>query len=499
MLLVIQTSVRATALCDEVRLALADAKTLPVAEAHYWRYLSLYNVADEKERVLHEKVVMLFHLNSLSQEPEFGRPIKVGPTLYRVNLLWYGPTFAKAYENLHKSNPYFPCFERVQIQAVVPQKAVKETPLERFNRLLDGKVPAEVVDPKDVKVTSFLPAKELAELANRLQTRIPLARADWVFYRSAISLNRAGDGYYDFHGLKSRDDAYKLAGLDLKQVARLKADMAAQIAESDVAVNRLRQVWWVKSYAGDWFQTFDVNQDGKGKRNLLRLAGTALDKVEFQHDAEETFFTLPNGLWGVIANDDRGALQATVPDSIASDDTTTSKDKRIHTSLSCFRCHEEGLRPINDWGREVYRQAENANKNGQVLLGSPDPDKLYRLKQLYLRDMPEQVELANRSYATRLKRLCGLTPKEVANGVGAVWKRHADSRLGMKELAAELGVKPEVWDRALRKHAADRYARKELVDPLLAGLIAERPKTLGRPQVEELFPVMQAILGEYKP
>lgn len=554
----------ATSLCEEVKLALADARKLPREEAHYYRYLSTYNLA-EAERELHLKIVLLFHANSLSQEPELARPVQVGPTLWRIKLTEYGEPFALAYENLHRANPYFPCFERIQVIPVVPAKAVPalsprvsqageelrrallgpESPQqpsgqqvwvfrngfvqvaleqvkdgEKVYRKLDERswqeiprppppatapppaVKAELVEARDIKIAAFLPAPELAELATILGTRAPLVRVDWFFYRSAISLNRAGDGYYDFLGVKNRDDAYKLAGLDLKQIARLRADMAAMIAESDVAVNRNRQVWWVKTYAGSWWQTFDIDSDPVKKKNLLRLLGTALDRVDFDHQAEEIYFTSPNGLWFLLACNNQGVLQQTVPDSIASDDQTTSKDARIHVGMSCYRCHAEGLRPLEDWGRETYRQAEDAVKTGQVLLGSPDPKKLARLKQLYLSDLPDRLETDQLAYAKRLKKLNGLTPQQVASGVRQVWRRYADTPLYLADVARELGTTPEFWEKALSRHVAGRSARGELADPLLAGLLprkGRKAKRLLRPQLEELFPVMQAILKEGNP
>lgn len=533
----------ATGLCEEARLAWADAQRLPKDEAPYWRYFTLYNLPDEKARELHVKVAILFQTNAISQESDFGRPVKVGPTLYRIYLLHYGENFSKAYENLAVTNPYFPCFERIQIQQVVPAKVVpvaqptvkvwvfrqgaieigradvregekcyEQTGENTYRQIGVGPgekvvpvapvpiVSAQQVDPRDIKIAAFLPAVEMLGLATLLKTRVPLVRADWFFYRTSISVNRNGDGYFDFHGFKSRDDAYKLAGLDLKQIARLKSDMAATLSESGVATNNARQVWWVKTYAGSWWQTFDVNSDAVGKKNLVTLKGDALNKVDFDHDAEETFFNIPNGLFGYIANNNQGVLQQFVPVEIASDGNSPSNDKRIHTgSMSCAGCHVEGLRPIDDWAREVYRKADDPLKTGQALLGAPDPKKRERLKRLYLSEMPEQLEIDNAAYAKKLHRLNGMKPAELAAGVYKVYQDYANAKLGLAEQAVELGVKKEHWERALRNHIGVRTATGQLADELLTGAIAPRPRKIGRPQWEERFPVAQAILGEVKP
>lgn len=521
LLLLFPTLLFATDLCDEAKLAKADAMRLPKEEAPYWRYMTLYNIP-ERDRILYEKICLLYEINALSQKVEFVRPTKVGPTLYRINVLEAGENFCNAYEKLAFTNPYFPCFEKIQLQLVTEPKVVVqkiyvdrpggfvEIPSDQVKqgekvyervapnsyRQIDLRGPPVVAetDPKDVKIASYLPAEEMNALVGILKTKAPLIRGDWFFYRTAISLNRQGDGYYDFHNIKSKKDALELAGVDLKIVERLQLELAAMIGESDVAVNRHRQVWWIKSYIGSWWQTFDIDSDPVGKKNLIRLQSTKFDKPDFDHQAEEAFFTLPNRLWGFLANSNLGVLQKSVPDTIASDDTTTSKDKKIHVGpISCARCHEEGLRPIDDWGRSVYAQA----KDGQALLASPDPKKLLRLKQLYLSDMPTQLKLDNEIYATALKKLNGMTPQELAQGLKKVWREYSDTPRGMDEIAIELGVKPEFWRKALTNHVESRTAKKILVDPHFAGLL--KGKKLLRPNIEELFPVMQAVLKEGLP
>ncbi len=527
LVLLLATGVRATDLCGEVRLALADALRLPKEERQYWRYLSSYNARDEKEQELWEKIILAFQLNSLSREKDFGRAVKVGKTLYRVNLLYYGID-PKRWEKFRDTNPYFPCFENVKIVPVVDAKTVNvavprvyvfrngfvEVPLkdvkddEKVYEAISGgyrqvdrpkipDAPVEIVDPRDVKLTSFLPAKELHDLAQLLQSSVPVIRTDWFFYRTSVSFRGKGDGYYDFLELKSRDDAYKLAALDLDIVKRLRFDMAAMIAESDVAVNRNRQVWWLKTYIGSYWVTLDVNSDPVGKKNLIRLTGEAVNKVDFDHDAEEAYFHLPNGLWGTIANDNKGVLQNTVPDTIASDDRTTSRDHRIHAGLSCFRCHDEGLKPIDDWAKRAFRKVEDPKREGQLALFSKDPKKQLRLQQLYLSDMPEQLKLDQTLYAMKLKKLNGLTPQQNAQGVRDVWRQHADTSLALEDQARELGVTADKWKKALEDYGASRTVAGEASDPVLLGSL--KGLKINRPQFEELYSICQAILAETKP
>lgn len=539
----------ATDLCQEVRLAVADAAKLPKETVKYTRYVSLYNYAGDRELTeLHEKIALLFQLNSLSRERDLvllytqssGRPeiVKIGPTLYRINLLYYGIN-PEVYENLHKSNPYFPCFEKVQIVPVVPAKAVvreveqgqkvwvkrpnfveidaadvrdgeevweqgKDNVLRRITLPKQGPrpppvAPVEIVDPAKVKLAAFLPAKELYDLAQITQSKVPLARADWLFYRTSQAVERTGDGYYDFLEIKHRDDAYKLAALDKKVVEKLRYDMAAMVAQSGVATNRNRQVWWLKTYIGSWWQTFDIDKKAVGKRNLLRLLGRAVDNVDFDHQAEEIYFHLPNRLWAVLACNNKGELQQTVPTEIAGDDTQTNNDKRIHVCLSCFRCHTEGLKPVDDWGKKAYREATDSKLKGSVALASNDYKELLRLRQLYLSDMPEQLREDQEAYIRTLKKLNGLTPKANAEGVRKVFQLYYDTPLDWKATARELGVKEEVWRKALTNYAARLKVERKILDPILGGLLAEESQPILRDQWEEVFSIAQMILKEASP
>ncbi len=538
LMLLVPGTASATALCEEVRFAVQDARKLPKEQARYWRYLTTYNL-QPKERELVERVVILYHLNCLSHEPDIARPVKVTASLYRINVLYYGEAFTKAYEKLAVTNPYFPCFERTQVVPVVPTKVVplvqaverpakvwvirdglkhvdraevrpgEKTYLRTGDNSYEeekaappqapvGPQAIEQVDAKDIKIAAFLPAEEMVELANLTQSKAPLLRADFVFYRTSVSDNGEGDGYYDFHGLKTRDDAYKLAGLDLATVARLRLDRAAMVGRSDVAVNKIRQVWWVKSYAGSWWQTFDINKKGKADRNLLVLLGQSLDKVDFKHDAEEIYSHLSNGLWFVLASDDKGLLQNTVPDTVAKDKVSTDNDGRIRNCLSCFRCHEDGLKPIADWGREAFRVAEDFARQGQTALGSADPKQYLRIKQLYLSNLDEKFQADQLAFAAKVKEINGMKPGEVAAGISKVWNGYYNDELGMKELAAELGVVEKDWRDALVSYLDDRTRRGEVNDTVLAALVAPKPQKMIRDHVEERFAIMQLIYGEWK-
>lgn len=529
LILFTRDSARATALCEEVRAALADARRIPKGSAKYWRYLTVYNIRDLKLRELHEQIVVLYHLNCLSHEPDIARPVKVSPTLYRINTLYYGEQFAKTYENLAKTNAYFPCFERVQFVPLAKVEKVEHAATDiwvirgsfvrvqldgvrqgeatyrktgpnewtRHNFVAEALLPKQV-ELKEAKVATFLPADEILELSKILESVAPLLRADFVFYRTVVSDNKTGDGYYDFHGLKTRDDAYKLAGLDLDVVARLRLDRAAMVGKSRVAVNKIRQVWWVKAYTGSWWQTFDINAKGKAERNLLVLTGQALNKVDFKHDAEETYFHLSNGLWAVFASDANGVLQATVPDTVAHDKTSTDNDGRIRNCYSCFGCHMDGLQPIADWGRSAYRASENFLRDGQVALGSGDPKRLLRNQQLYLSNLEEKFEADQLAFAKKVKEINGMKPPEIAAGIRKVFDTYYNTELGMKELAVELGIEDKDWREALVSYLDDRTRQGLVVDPILAAVAKEKNSLpMIRDHVEERFAIMQAIYGEW--
>ena len=472
---------------EAVAAAWVDAQKLPKDIAPHVRYLSLYAVP-QKDRGEFLKV-LAFHVNSLSRDVELVIPVLVTPDLVRVNLLDYGWQ-RDTFEKLAGLDVYFHAqvapVEAKAVVEVVPEFKEERVSFDgghtwQIRKVLVGEKKVEKKDAKAVTAHApWLPGKEIAALALALNSDAPILRADWFFFQTCQQEKRNGTGYYEFLGVKNRADMEKLAALDIEAAKRLRLEIAAIVAESGVATNN-RQIIRFQALTGGYWVTLDANASD-GKRNAVRnLDG------DFVHDAEEIYFVLPNKLYGYGASSDKGELQASVPPDIApKDDFATGRDTRIQPSLSCVRCHEEGLKPIDDWARSVF--------TGKVALASPDYAKAKRLRQLYLSDLPGQMEDDIRVFARAVKTVNGLTIKDNAKAYATAFQRYADTSLGMEETAYELGTDAKTWEAALKA-----YGKDNLADTLLAGLVADKPRRIRREHWFEAYSLAHIVLRGARP
>lgn len=498
--------------------ALADVRSLPIDAQQNVAYLWVGAVAEKNRHTFYR--VLSFHVNSLSRESDLVQPRQVRADLWRIDLRDYG--FKKAVWNkLAQVDPYF----HAKLQAALAVGALVQTtacrgcrwdePAQEWGRLKAG-IEFEVAAVRgdlllfdsdqgkiglrrsDVQLVSngtvtasapWLPAQVMAELIILTQNEAPLLRADWFFIQTARQIDLNGQqivGYYDFLGIKKEKDIEALAGLDRKLAEKLRRELRAIIAESGVTLHN-RQIAAVQD--GYW-ESLDVDRND-GAANAVRQ----LD-ADYKPVAKEVYFRLPNGLWGLAAvNAANSQLAASVPDNIAADSRTTSNDHRIHPGLSCVRCHVEGLRPMDDWARQFY-----ANPPGDAKLVSPDYEKFKRLRQLYLRPLEDRYEDDQRVYSRTLKRLTGMTPKEMAAAYASAWAAYAETAVTGKQLARELGVSYEAMTAALKRYVAPATAGGGgSQDPVVIGFLKRPEFTARREHIEETYVLFQlAMQGEKK-
>lgn len=509
--------------------ALLDARRLPPETRKDHRYLDL-SFVPARERDSFEKA-LAFHFHCLSREPDIVPLVKVAPDVVRVYFddfgwersVWEklaphdvyfhladprvvrkvqldvtgsgtGPQPSREFQERANATVYVfrNGFVEVSTSDVREGEEVYDKVGERQFRRTTLKAPRAAAQPaprpdlkperdtsKQVLHAPWLDPKGAVELATLLNSDVPIVRADWFLYWTSSSFRRGGSGYYDFLGLKSLRDAEKLAGLDVEAARKLRLEMAALVDDSGVALNN-RQILWFKTLAGSWWQTLDTDES-VGRKNALRLYDG-----DFQADAFEIYFSLPSGVWGLIASGADGKLQETVPDTIASDGRATSNDRRIHNGFSCIRCHTEGIQPIDDWARATY--------TGPVALASRDPKKLKRLQRLYLSDLPDRVREDNRVYAKTVLKINGLAPKANAEAYASAVTNYWERRLTFDDLCRELGCEPKVLTAALEKYAAPGDA-----DPVLTAQLARIRRPMRREHVEEVYGLAQSILRGARP
>jgi hypothetical protein len=441
--------------------ALRDAAQLNQVEAYDTRYL-WHPEAPRIERT----GLYALQVNLLSRQDELIAPRRVQADLYAIKLSDYGID-AKTWEKLADNEPY-----------LHEQRIIKANDVYSFYWVGgQGFKPGWYRNQK-ARVDLKLPAsgrwmpKEHDALIETCNTVIPLVRADWFFAQTSVSVSKVG--YYDFLGLKNRADAEKLAGLDRKIAATRKKVMRATLIESGVAINN-RQIEWQAAYDGDWWATLDSFQS-TGKNNAPRLLNDA------DHDAEEIYYSLPNGLPGMLAGDAKGVLQKTVPDTIAHNKAARN-DKRIHVPLGCMECHAEVVRPFTCDSRLLYR--------GRIRLESPDPVKFLQLRQLFLRDIYAVRDKSAANYAAAIKQISGLEPARVAALYGEEYDRYYRS-LNRAQIAMELGVTEERLGAVI-----DAKIKAGLADPVLIGPGQNPEVKVRREHLEEAIGLLWGwLLGD---
>lgn len=533
---------------EAARIALKDCQNLPTDTSVHVRYFWAGAIPEPRRETFWK--VFLFHVNGISRNADFVKPVKVADDVWRIDIR--DPEWEReVFEKLADFDPYFHAkVQAVLVPAVVASVVIAVGDVVRivndtnvFHHEEPARIRGQVEAGLEVEVAEisgdmllwessvgkvwvrkadvvkvqadkqqvptipapgqtvgnavtasapWLPAETMTKLIALTQSQAPILRADWFFAMTARQLDRNGKdskvGYYDFLGVKNQKDAEELAGLDRAKAKKIQREIAAIVAESGVALNN-RQIFRFGSIAGAWWETRDVDAND-GAKNAVRQ----LDD-DFRPDALEVYFTLPNRLFGLLALNNKGELQATVPDKIASDDKSTSKDRRIHPSLGCVRCHTPGLQPIDDWARTFF-----ANPPGDAKLSSPDYEKLKRLKRLYLAPLEDDYESDQVVYARALLRLTGWKPAEAAKAYGEAWRQYADSPVDGKTLALELGVPYERTVDAFRWYvrSADKGGGGSQ-DPVIIGFLKRPEFTARREYIEEAYSAAQQAVQGYKP
>lgn len=451
---------------EAVRLALKDARTLNPVVAGRTRYLSAHNAAAaDPAKLPAVETVLKGLIPSLSRGTSRAgglRAIAAVPVrgakapaawLWAVDLEEYGMD-PIAFANLSNADPYF------------------HTP--------SG-------DPtKPAAVPEHLPALEYQELAARVQSLrpAPIFRADWLIYRASAAAGRAGDGYYDFLGLKSVADVERLAGLDRGKAEALDSDRRAVIQRSGPGANH-RQLIRYEAANGPAWRTQDPADNAGGNNALVRL-----DQAGFAGGM--TTYTLPNrltfsALFAVESREGgREKLLDVAPANIAADRTAAHADLQIHPGR-CWGCHKAGnLSPFTNEVPAVYH-AGNPFR-------SLDAGRSRRVKAVFFG--ADEIETLLEEDQTRHDRAM-----IQAAGVGyREWGRmhkaavaEYESNVDLPTLAAEAGLTPAALRRALVRFR-DREGFGSL-NPAL-GLYLADGASARREFVEDVFPLLMAVIRQ---
>lgn len=373
------------------------------------------------------------------------------------------------------------------------------------------------------------------ELRKLLWTEVPILMGPFWLVRTSrqIDIDNLDHrvGYYNWFGVKNRNDIFKLTGVDQREALRLFQQYQAWV-KSKVSEQE-RQIVLLRARTGWGWGTLDVfTQKGRGQ------PGRNLRPGEFVQDAEEWIIPLPNGLWffALVAAKDNaqlgikaGDLQESAPDKLGSDTSALNytNDRRIHNGYVCLNCHgtlKDMVRPFEDLIRRKL-------KTGKGILRVVDPNVYARdgkdgkkedpqlvkqeLEALYLRDMNEWISETRRGYTRAVATLTstgprdpGLTVAGFANLYNGSIYQYISPKLdpdgnetdgvNYQLAAAELGVPPEALLEGLRKYN-DEIRGRGLSDFVLDAFIEtdkkgnHTPQTITRLAWEDSYQVAMMI------
>jgi hypothetical protein len=290
----------------DVAEALADSLRLSDEQAARTRYLSLRALRGLPPKDQELIVRTLSHVvNSLSSEAVL-KPLRVvSKDLLALDVTHYGKTFARVWERLEAFDPY----HHLEVTGHRKRAAKKPGGKKSRSRKKSARKRVFAAAPQ-------LDAKQAAGLIERTQSKAPVVRADWFAKTVLINADRADVGYYSWFGFRERADAEKLAGFNADEARRLKREIAFVVLASGVVGHNRGGRRFGAVDAGYWV-TEDVFDNSKKRRNAVRN----LD-ADFEHDAEEVYFVLPNRLFGYVLSDVNGNLQDSAPDKLGLTDTT---------------------------------------------------------------------------------------------------------------------------------------------------------------------------------
>lgn len=482
-----------------VSAAAKDLAAQPASVRPYLRYLSAYNVPEKDRETLYK--VLNFQVHSLSRELFFSPPVRVAKDLWRVDYREYGWN-RLVWEKLAEDEPYF------HLTILVKDEGKSQVVTEDWPGGVwpgDGKEYPKGAFKYERKIALpggkqraqgyWLTAQEIGYLATEARSTVPVVRADWFIYYTAIQEGRKA-GYFDFLGLGKKTEDFEAL---IDRSRKIKREIGGVVGRSGVTLNNRAIYQYDEGYwvTADFKKSTDI-------QNVLRLLDKGTEPPE--GDASERYGRLPNGLFAFWLNNAKGERQNFAPDFIASDGTATGTDRRVHIGLSCIRCHVDGLRTINDWARRQYQGDLRAGVKGGLkdVENEEAYEKIKRFRQLYTSDLVEKVEDDRRVYARALLKLTGLKPAEMAAAYAKVWDVYFEKDLGLEDVAREWGVQKEYMLKAFKTAALQGK-----LDPIPAGLIKEKklpdgktvpdPIEMRREHFEEIYAHGHEVLRGYRP
>ncbi|MEM7426309.1 MAG: DUF4384 domain-containing protein [Pseudomonadota bacterium] len=292
-------------------------------------------------------------------------------------------------------------------------------------------------------------SKMFSFLQTSTNSELPYVRGDWfAFAASRPKL---------YHALLKLPDSFqelqKQFGLNIE--ANLKGFLAerAGFQKSGVSQNnRLIERHTIPT--GVFWTSYDF-AGNREKQSLFEFPLGPGGESGFDADGGESIFSLPNGFHAYYLNEANGKRLDKGPTEIVRD--ISRKDFAVTNGISCFGCHDQGIRYNKDDIRE------------HVLANRSFPKQVRdEVKALYptAEAMKRRLDEDQVAWANAMKR-AGLDPNLTLNKVemiNALSDQYERQDLTMRTAAAEFGMSTEEFSTELGNAGGEAFALKRRLE-----------------------------------
>lgn len=259
------------------------------------------------------------------------------------------------------------------------------------------------------------------------ETQVPFQSADWFvdvatrapLYHDMLDIPASLDQLEDFLNVDISDDIQKL---EVERAGFLDSGVSVRnriIERHQLPTSSTQSLWIAYDFAGNG-----------GREDIFA------NPLDFQFDAAEIFYSLPNGLHAYMVVDGAGRRLNAQPNTIVID--PRQPDGLVTNGISCISCHDKGMKHATDELREYVESSGDFSNQDEDLVSDLHPA---------VDDFSDTVERDGRSY---LSALAELAPPASVKGepIIEVFDRF-EANVDLDEAAAELGVEPRVLLAAL--------------------------------------------------
>lgn len=286
-------------------------------------------------------------------------------------------------------------------------------------------------------------------LQTATNTKLPYVRGDWFafaasrpeLYHTLLKLPKT------FEGLQ------KSLGLNIEE--NLKKFLAHRAGFQKSGVSQNNRLIERHTIANGVFWTSYDFAGNKKKQSLFEHPLGPTGEKGFEHDGGESIYSLPNGFHAYYLNAADGKQLDRGPTEIVRD--ISRKDFAVTNGISCFGCHDQGIRYNKDDVREHVIATRTFSKETRDTVKALYPEAA-TLKRLLDEDQATWREAMKRA---------GLDPSLNLNGVemiNALSDLYERQDLTMRTAAAEFGLVQADFQNALGAAGGEAFALKRRLE-----------------------------------